>query len=139
MPSSNNVSIHMVSIIGECRRHAFAPNWHAVSVFMHHFSAAVGASPLRLDCDPSQTCSNIVMLNPKTFEDIAARVSAVLSNTPAAEVEKNVKALLSSAFGRLDLVPREEFDVQREVLAKTREKLTALEARVTELEAQKKK
>lgn len=78
------------------------------------------------------------MLNPKTFEDIAARVSAVLSNTPAAEVEKNVKALLSSAFGRLDLVPREEFDVQREVLAKTREKLTALEARVAELEALKK-
>lgn len=105
---------------------------------MHYCGAVVGVSPLRLDCVPFQTCTNIVMLNPKTLEDIAARVSAALSNTPAAEVEKNIKALLSSAFGRLDLVPREEFDVQREVLAKTREKLTVLEARVAELETLKK-
>ena len=79
------------------------------------------------------------MLNPKILEDINARLSAVFATTPAAEVEKNVRALLSSAFGRLDLVPREEFDVQREVLARTREKLVALEARVAELEAALKK
>jgi BMFP domain-containing protein YqiC len=141
MPSHNYVFIQLVVDIHDDHCRASAPNWHATSVPMHCCGAVVGArlaDGIGLDCAPSQTCSNIAMLNPKTFEDIAARVSAVLSNTPAAEVEKNVKALLSSAFGRLDLVPREEFDVQREVLAKTREKLTALEARVAELEALKK-
>ena len=77
------------------------------------------------------------MLNPKLLDDISARVSALLANTPAADVEKNMRALLSSLFGRLDLVTREEFDVQREVLARTREKLGQLEARVAELEARK--
>ncbi len=77
------------------------------------------------------------MLNPKLLDEISARVSALLANTPAADVEKNMRALLSSLFGRLDLVTREEFDVQREVLARTREKLGQLEARVAELEARK--
>jgi BMFP domain-containing protein YqiC len=77
------------------------------------------------------------MLNPKLLDDISARVSALLANTPAADVEKNMRALLSGLFGRLDLVTREEFDVQREVLARTREKLGQLEARVAELEARK--
>ena len=77
------------------------------------------------------------MLNPKLLDDIAARVSALTANTPAAEIEKNLRALLTGAFSRLDLVTREEFDVQREVLARTREKLAALEARVAELEARK--
>ncbi len=77
------------------------------------------------------------MLNPKLLDDIAARVSSLTANTPAAEIEKNLRALLTGAFSRLDLVTREEFDVQREVLARTREKLAALEARVAELEARK--
>jgi BMFP domain-containing protein YqiC len=50
-------------------------------------------------------------------------------------MEKNVKAMLSQGFSRLDLVTREEFDVQAQVLAKTRAKVDALEARLAELEA----
>lgn len=77
------------------------------------------------------------MLNPKLLDDVSARISALMANTPAADIEKNLRALLSGFFGRLDLVTREEFDVQREVLARTREKLGLLEARIAELEARK--
>ena len=74
------------------------------------------------------------MLNPKLMDDMSARISALLANTPAADIEKNLRGVLSGVFGKLDLVTREEFDVQREVLKRTREKLTQLEARVAELE-----
>jgi BMFP domain-containing protein YqiC len=75
------------------------------------------------------------MLNPKLLDEMSARVSSLLAATPAGEVEKNLRAALSGLFAKLDLVTREEFDVQREVLSRTREKLVALEARVSELEA----
>lgn len=52
-----------------------------------------------------------------------------------ADIEKNVRALLSTFFAKLDLVSREEFDIQAQVLQRTREKLDALEARVAKLEA----
>lgn len=70
----------------------------------------------------------------RIFDDISARVSEVLAKSPAKEIEKNLRAMLSGAFSRLDLVTREEFDVQAKLLARTREKLVALEARITELE-----
>ena len=73
------------------------------------------------------------------FDDMQARINQALENSPAKDIEKNVKAMLSQGFSKLDLVTREEFDVQMQVLAKTRAKLEALEARVTELEAQLKK
>ena len=75
------------------------------------------------------------MLNPKLLDEMSARVSSLLAASPAGEVEKNLRAALSGLFAKLDLVTREEFDVQREVLSRTREKLVALEARVGELEA----
>jgi len=68
------------------------------------------------------------------FDDISARVSEVLAKSPAKDIEKNLRGMLSSAFSRLDLVTREEFDVQAKVLARTRENLVALEVRVAELE-----
>ena len=74
------------------------------------------------------------MLDPKMLEDFGAKMSALLANTPARDIEKNAKAMLSGFFGKLDLVTREEFDVQAQVLARTREKLQALEARVDALE-----
>jgi BMFP domain-containing protein YqiC len=74
------------------------------------------------------------MLNPKLFEEMTAKLSELAATGPAKDVEKNARALLASLFSRLDLVTREEFDVQADVLARTREKLTALEARVAELE-----
>jgi ubiquinone biosynthesis accessory factor UbiK len=75
------------------------------------------------------------MLNTKLFDDLAAKISALIAATPAKDVEKNLRALLTGALGRLDLVTREEFDIQREALARAREQLAALEAKVAELEA----
>jgi BMFP domain-containing protein YqiC len=74
------------------------------------------------------------MLDPKIFEELNARLSALIAASPARDIEKNVKAMLASVFEKMDLVTREEFDIQAQLLARTREKLTALEARVTELE-----
>ena len=73
-------------------------------------------------------------MNNRILEEISSKISKLLANTPAADVEKNMRALLSSMFAKLDLVTREEFDVQREVLARSREKITQLEARLAELE-----
>jgi BMFP domain-containing protein YqiC len=74
------------------------------------------------------------MAQSKLFEEIDQRMREILSRSPAADLEKNLRALLTSAFGRLDLVTREEFDVQREVLARTRAKLEELEAKLAALE-----
>lgn len=73
------------------------------------------------------------------LNDLQTKINQVLENSPAKDIEKNVKAMLTQGFSRLDLVTREEFDIQAQVLAKTRTKLEALEARVMELEAQLKK
>ncbi|ATE61498.1 accessory factor UbiK family protein [Thauera sinica] len=75
------------------------------------------------------------MSTPRFLDEIGSRLSELAANSPARDIEKNVKAMLGSAFSRLDLVTREEFDVQREVLAQARQKLGELEARVAELEA----
>lgn len=75
------------------------------------------------------------MLNPKVLDDIAARIGKAIENSPAKDIEKNVKAMLASSLAKLDLVPRAEFDVQAQVLLRTREKLEALERRLAELEA----
>lgn len=72
------------------------------------------------------------------FNDMQAKISQVLENSPAKDIEKNVKAMMSQGFSKLDLVTREEFDIQAQVLAKTRAKLEALEARVAALEAPQK-
>ena len=74
------------------------------------------------------------MLDPKILEEFGAKMSALLANSPAKDIEKNTKAMISGVFAKLDLVTREEFDVQAQVLARTREKLQALEARVAALE-----
>jgi hypothetical protein len=74
------------------------------------------------------------MLNPKTFDELAARIGQAIENSPAKDIEKNVKAMLASGLARLDLVPRAEFEVQTQVLLRTREKLEALEKRLAELE-----
>ena len=68
------------------------------------------------------------------LKDIDRRIREVLAQSPAADLEENLRALMTSFFARLDLVTREEFDVQRQVLLRTREKLAQLEAQVAELE-----
>lgn len=74
------------------------------------------------------------MLKQKFFEELGAKVNEIIASSPAADIEKNVKALMASGFNKLDLVTREEFDVQTQVLARTREQLTVLEKRIAELE-----
>ncbi len=69
-------------------------------------------------------------------KDISSRLSKLIAASPAKDVEKNARALLTSGFAKLDLVTREEFDVQAALLARAREKLAALEARVAALEAE---
>ena len=68
------------------------------------------------------------------LDQLNEKVSELIAASPAKDVEKNLRALLSNAFSRLDLVTREEVDVQQEVLGRTREKLRQLEARVAEME-----
>ena len=74
-------------------------------------------------------------MDTKILDELNRRVRDLIAATPAKDIEKNLRALLSSAFSRLDLVTREEFDVQQELLRHTREKLQQMEARVAELEA----
>jgi BMFP domain-containing protein YqiC len=69
------------------------------------------------------------------LNDLDARIREVLAQSPAADIEKNLRAMLNTAFAKLDLVTREEFDVQRQVLLRTREKLERLERQLSELEA----
>lgn len=76
------------------------------------------------------------MLNHKVLDEINARISQVLAASPAGDLEKNLRASLQSVFSRLDLVTREEFEVQQAVLVRTREKLDKLEAQVAAMEKQ---
>lgn len=74
-------------------------------------------------------------LGQKMFEEISGKLGQALADSPAKDLEKNLRAVLQGVFAKLDLVTREDFDVQQAVLLKTREKLEALEARVAALEA----
>jgi BMFP domain-containing protein YqiC len=73
----------------------------------------------------------------KAIDELSSRIRDFLATSPARDVEKNIRVLLGGFFSRLDLVSREEFDVQAKVLARTREKLGQLEARLADLEKQK--
>jgi len=71
----------------------------------------------------------------RLLDDLSARISEFLAASPAKDVEKNLQALLSAAFAKLDLATRAELEIQAKVLARAREKLSELEARVAELES----
>ena len=74
-------------------------------------------------------------MNEKIFADLSARLAAAAATNPAKDLERNFRAMLAATFARLDLVTREEFDVQRKVLEKTREKLDAIEAQIARMTA----
>ena len=78
------------------------------------------------------------MLNQKLLDEISTKVNDLVAQSPVKDVEKNLRVLLAGVFTRLDLVTRDEFNVQQEMLMRTREKLTKLEAKVTELEGKPK-
>ena len=80
------------------------------------------------------------MLDPKKLEELAKQISNAVPpgvRSMAEEAENRIKQILQSQLSKLDFVSREEFDVQSQVLIRTREKLEALEARLAELEEQK--
>ena len=76
------------------------------------------------------------MIAKQLFEEAASKIGETLANSPAKDFEKNAKAMLGSAFNKMDLVTHEEYDTQQQILIKTRVKLTELEARIAQLEAQ---
>lgn len=67
------------------------------------------------------------------FNDLQGKINQAIESSPAKDIERNVKAMMTQGFSKLDLVTREEFDVQRAVLARTREKLEAIERSLAEL------
>jgi ubiquinone biosynthesis accessory factor UbiK len=76
------------------------------------------------------------MVNQKILDEVVTKVNELLAQSPVKDVEKNLRVMLSGIFTKLDLVTREEFEVQHEVLKRTREKLTELETRVSQLETE---
>ena len=75
------------------------------------------------------------MIDRRLFEDLGERINEAFRNSPAQDFEKNLRALLASWFDRMDLVLREDFEVQKRLLESAQAKLAALEARVADLEA----
>jgi hypothetical protein len=71
----------------------------------------------------------------KLLKELSGKLAEAVATSPARDFEKNARAMLSAGFAKLDLVTREEFDVQAKVLARTRERLAELEIRVKALEA----
>lgn len=67
-------------------------------------------------------------------EDFQKNISELIARSPAADIERNMKAFMTQAFSRLDLVTREEFDIQAQLLEKALQRITALESRLDQLE-----
>jgi BMFP domain-containing protein YqiC len=78
-----------------------------------------------------------VVIDPKLFEELRGRIDEALRNSPAQDVEKNLRALLMAWFDRMDLVLREDFELQKKLLERAQAKLAELETRIAELEARK--
>ena len=77
------------------------------------------------------------MIEKRLFDELSDRIHEALRKSPAQDIEKNLRALLAAWFDRLDLVLREDFEVQKKLLERAQAKLSELEARIAELEARK--
>jgi BMFP domain-containing protein YqiC len=78
------------------------------------------------------------MIDSRVFEELRSRMEQAFRDSPAQDLEKNLRALLAAWFERMDLVLREDFEVQKKLLERAQAKLAELEARIAELEARKK-
>jgi BMFP domain-containing protein YqiC len=78
------------------------------------------------------------MLNNEKLNEISNKIREIVKDSPLPDIEKNIDALLKGIFTKMELVTREEFDVQTEVLKRTRQKLEELEKKLSEIEARKK-
>ena len=91
-----------------------------------------------LYCELTETYTRLIVFDPKQLDDLTDRLVGLLPKGVVdmqKDVEKNMRAMLQSTFAKMDLVTREEFDVQTAVLARTREKLEKLEKQIAELES----
>ncbi len=79
------------------------------------------------------------MIEKVKIQEISDKIRKVIENSPISDINDNIHALLQGMFAKLDLISREEFDVQTQVLKLTREKLEALEAKIESLETKSKK
>ncbi len=77
------------------------------------------------------------MIDKRFFDELNERIGEAFRASPAQDVEKNLKALLAAGFARMDLVLREDFEVQQKLLERAQAKLAELESRIAELEARK--
>lgn len=68
------------------------------------------------------------------FDDFQQNMSDLLAKTPAGDIERNVKALMAQTFSRMDLITREEFDIQAELLSRTLDRISAMESKIQDLE-----
>jgi ubiquinone biosynthesis accessory factor UbiK len=116
-----------------------APNWRGGAGRPAARSRGHDGLRIRLlDFDRHRTSlqeARVLNINPGSLDELASRIGKAIEASPARDIEKNVRSLLASGLSRLDLVTRAEFDVQAQVLQRTREKLERMEARVAELEA----
>jgi len=78
------------------------------------------------------------MIDKRLLDELGERINEAFRSSPAADLEKNLKALLLAWFDRLDLVVREDFEVQKKLLERAHAQLADLEARIGELEARQK-
>jgi BMFP domain-containing protein YqiC len=74
------------------------------------------------------------MLTKEKIQNLSNKIRHIVKDSPISDMEDNINALLKSTFTKMDLINREEFDVQTEVLKRTRSKLEALEAKIIDLE-----
>ena len=74
------------------------------------------------------------MLSKEKIQNLSNKIKHIIKDSPVSDMEDNINALLKSTFTKMDLINREEFDVQTEVLKRTRSKLEALEAKIIDLE-----
>ncbi|HIE90619.1 MAG: accessory factor UbiK family protein [Methylophilaceae bacterium] len=74
------------------------------------------------------------MLKAKVLNDLSKKIKDIAASSPLGDAEKNIYALLQGAFTKMELVSREEFDVQSEVLRSAREQLTLCEEKLAKLE-----
>jgi ubiquinone biosynthesis accessory factor UbiK len=77
------------------------------------------------------------MSDKRLFDDLSERLNEAFRNSPAQDIEKNLRAMLAGWFDRMDLVLREDFEVQKKLLERAQTKLAELEARIAELERRK--
>ena len=79
------------------------------------------------------------MIDKNKIQEISDKISKIIEDSPISDIEENINALLQSTFTKLDLISREEFDVQTQVLKRTRLKLEDLEKKIDALQTKSKK